>query len=232
MKHRLLIIYYLILAVFNLASEDIAPITSSAPAPEGAVVKEQLPEKTPASEEGLASWYAGKFQGRYTASGEIFDTNQLTAAHKSLPFGTLVKVTNLENTLSVIVRINDRGPFVEGRIIDLSRKAAAQIGLSAQGIVKVRLDIVGKVEYTFIYTIQLGAYAEEENALAVQKRLQPHQLAVILEKTTTGYTRVLLKQLTRNEAEQAQALLKKLGFKNYLVKKEISLEFPDTPMIR
>ena len=68
-------------------------------------------------EEGLASWYGGKFQGRKTASGERFDTNKLTAAHRTLPFDTVVKVTNLENNRSVEVRINDRGPFVEGRII-------------------------------------------------------------------------------------------------------------------
>ena len=77
-----------------------------------------------AAEEGLASWYAGKFQGRKTASGEIFDTAKMTAAHKTLAFGTRVRVRNLANEKEVVVRINDRGPFVEGRIIDLSRAAA------------------------------------------------------------------------------------------------------------
>ena len=96
-----------------------------------------------AAEEGLASWYGGKFQGRRTASGELFDTRQLTAAHKSLPFGTLVLVTNLENGRSVTVRINDRGPFVPGRVIDLSLAAAAAIGLAGRGVAPVRLEVAG-----------------------------------------------------------------------------------------
>ncbi|TVR05053.1 MAG: septal ring lytic transglycosylase RlpA family protein, partial [Spirochaetaceae bacterium] len=71
--------------------------------------------------DGLASWYGGKFQGRLTANGEVFDTNQLTAAHRTLPFGTIVRVINPVSEQQVVVRINDRGPFVEGRVIDLSR---------------------------------------------------------------------------------------------------------------
>ena len=86
---------------------------------------------------GLASYYADKFNGRKTANGEIFDENKLTAAHKTLPFGTIVKVTNLTNNKSVIVRVNDRGPFVAGRIIDLSKAAAKKINLIEAGVVKV-----------------------------------------------------------------------------------------------
>ncbi|UCF96601.1 MAG: septal ring lytic transglycosylase RlpA family protein, partial [Spirochaetaceae bacterium] len=93
-------------------------------------------------QQGLASWYGGKFQGRQTASGEIFDTNKFTAAHKTLAFGTIVKVTNLENEKSTVVRINDRGPFIPGRIIDLSRAAAAAIGLAGQGVAEVRIEVL------------------------------------------------------------------------------------------
>ncbi len=93
-------------------------------------------------EVGYASYYSTEFKGRRTASGEIFDPMKLTAAHKKLPFGTLVKVTNLENHKSVIVRINDRGPFVKGRIIDLSYKAALKIGLVSKGVAKVKLEVV------------------------------------------------------------------------------------------
>ncbi len=91
---------------------------------------------------GYASWYGGKFQGRKTASGEIFDTNKLTAAHKRLPFGTHVEVTNLANGKSVVVRINDRGPFVEGRIIDLSRAAAVRIDMLGSGVAEVKIRVV------------------------------------------------------------------------------------------
>ena len=86
---------------------------------------------------GLASWYGPGFHGRRTASGETFNTNALTAAHRTLPFGTQVRVVNQQNGRSVMVRINDRGPFSHGRVIDLSRAAAQLIGLS--GIAKVML---------------------------------------------------------------------------------------------
>lgn len=91
---------------------------------------------------GLASYYGNEFNGRKTASGEIFDNNKMTAAHKSIPFGTLVRVTNLKNNLSVIVVINDRGPFVEGRIIDLSFTAARQIDMIRDGVTQVEIEIL------------------------------------------------------------------------------------------
>lgn len=91
---------------------------------------------------GKASYYADKFHGRRTASGEIYDKSKMTAAHRSLPFGTIVEVTNLSNNRSVTVRINDRGPFVSGRIIDLSRTAAEEIGMIRQGVVDVEIRII------------------------------------------------------------------------------------------
>lgn len=90
--------------------------------------------------EGIASYYAGRFHGRMTANGEIFDMNALTAAHRTLPFGTWVRVTNLENGREVVVRINDRGPYIDGRIIDLSREAAREIGLIRPGTGEVKLE--------------------------------------------------------------------------------------------
>jgi rare lipoprotein A len=91
---------------------------------------------------GPASWYGGKFHGRRTANGERFDMNELTAAHRSLPFGTRVRVTNERNGRSVVVRINDRGPFVGNRIIDLSRGAAAAVGMVSTGVAPVRVDVL------------------------------------------------------------------------------------------
>jgi rare lipoprotein A (peptidoglycan hydrolase) len=95
-----------------------------------------------AYEEGMASYYADEFNGRKTSNGEIFDMNKLTAAHKSLPFNSVVKVTNLDNQLSVIVRVNDRGPFVEGRIIDLSLAAARSINMVGSGTAKVSVEVI------------------------------------------------------------------------------------------
>lgn len=91
---------------------------------------------------GIASWYGAEYQGRPTASGEIFDRNVMTAAHKSLAFQTWVEVNNLENGRKVRVKINDRGPFVEGRIIDLSERAADELGMKIAGLAQVSLKIV------------------------------------------------------------------------------------------
>jgi rare lipoprotein A len=91
---------------------------------------------------GGASYYGKRFHGRKTASGERFDMNAMTAAHRTLPFGSKIKVTNPSNGLSVVVRINDRGPFAKGRVIDLSRAAAQSIGMIQRGHARVELDLV------------------------------------------------------------------------------------------
>jgi len=93
-------------------------------------------------QEGEASYYAHRYHGRTTANGEIYDENKMTAAHKTLPFGTTVRVTNLANGKKVVVRINDRGPFIKGRIIDLSYKAAGELDYISRGVVKVRVEIL------------------------------------------------------------------------------------------
>jgi len=108
---------------------------SGTPAKNGAV-------KTGYKETGKASFYAMKYQSRKTASGEVFDQSAYSAAHNKLPFGTKVKVTNVKNGKSVIVRINDRGPFVRGRIIDLSRSAFSKIGNTRAGVIEVTIEVV------------------------------------------------------------------------------------------
>lgn len=96
----------------------------------------------PYHETGIASWYGPGFDGNLTANGEIYDMNGISAAHKTLPFGTVVRVVDLETGRSIVVRINDRGPFVEGRIIDLSKGAAEKLGMIERGIISVGLRIV------------------------------------------------------------------------------------------
>lgn len=93
------------------------------------------------TQKGLASWYGKEFHGRRTASGDIYDMYKYTAAHGTLPFGTLVRVTNLGNGRSVVVKINDRGPFIRKRIIDLSYAAAKKIGMIEQGVVQVEIMV-------------------------------------------------------------------------------------------
>ncbi len=91
---------------------------------------------------GIASFYGAKFEGRRTASGEVFKTTEMTAAHRTLPFGTQLRVTNLRNGKSVVVRVNDRGPHIRGRIIDLSKAAAKKIGITRTGIARVKLEVL------------------------------------------------------------------------------------------
>lgn len=127
----------ILLSLIALAA--CAPRTRPAPT--------SVPPSVPASgavfyDEGVASWYGPNFIGRPTANGEIFDPSELTAAHQTLPFDTLVQVTHLENGRSVVVRINDRGPFVGRRIIDLSRAAAERIDMIGSGTARVRLDLL------------------------------------------------------------------------------------------
>jgi peptidoglycan lytic transglycosylase len=100
----------------------------------------------PAPEVGVASWYGGNLHGHRTASGDTFDQRELSAAHPTLPLGTRVHVTNLANGRSVVVRINDRGPFVRGRTIDVSRAAAERLGMLRRGTARVRIEVVGGSE--------------------------------------------------------------------------------------
>jgi len=92
--------------------------------------------------EGVASYYADEFHGKRTSNGEIYDMNDLTAAHRTFPFGTKVRITNLENGKTVLVRVNDRGPFHEGRIIDLSLGAATELDLVKIGTARVRIEVL------------------------------------------------------------------------------------------
>jgi len=184
-------------------------------------------------EEGLASWYGGKFQGRRTASGEIFDTNQFTAAHKTLPFGTLVLVTNLDNAKTTVVRINDRGPFVSGRIIDLSRAAAAAIGMTGKGLAPVRLEPASPAPSPApgesppdslsagpTYSIQLGAFRTGSHAQRLAARLIAAGFAARIEEAAGGIHRVLVAEVAELELEATQRGLREAGFVEQLVRRE------------
>ncbi len=124
---------------------------------------------------GIASWYGPGFHGHPTSSGEIYDQNQLTAAHQTLPLGTRVEVTNLDNGRSVEVRINDRGPFVDGRIIDLSYAAARTLGMVGPGTVPVRLEVLNGSSPTLeaaAFTVQVGSFADPDNANRLKASLE------------------------------------------------------------
>lgn len=130
-------------------------------------------------EEGLASWYGPGFHGKQTANGERYNQYGMTAAHKILPLGTTVTVTNLTTRKSVSLRINDRGPFVGDRVIDLSRKAAEQLGVIAKGTARVRITTSGSVpklrddgDIEGNFFVQVGAFGSKENAQKLVNELQ------------------------------------------------------------
>ena len=131
-----------------------------------------MPSAKGYSEEGIASWYGMKFQGRLTSNGEVFDVYKATAAHKSLPLPSFVRVTNLENNTSMIVRVNDRGPFVDDRLIDVSYGVAVRLGFAEQGTTRVRveyIDVSGTddwraTEAMTYRRLQLGAYEQRSSA--------------------------------------------------------------------
>lgn len=119
------------------------------------------------TEEGLASWYGVPYHGRPAANGEIYDMEKMVAAHRTMPFNTWLKVTNLNNGLSANVRVIDRGPFVRGRIIDVSKAAARQIQLIGPGVARVRLEVISApadVPSEDFYAVQVGAFASYTNA--------------------------------------------------------------------
>lgn len=118
--------------------DEVAP----APSLPVTTVAATVPAKPGYRQVGIASWYGDRHQGRMTASGQIFDQNRLTAAHRTLPLDTKARVTNLENGRSVEVTVNDRGPYIRGRVIDLSARAARELGMTRRGLALVRIEVL------------------------------------------------------------------------------------------
>ncbi len=132
--------YFVVLLCLFLASCAVRPATDKKKQPSTSTPRPHAPTGKVKTETGVASYYHDKFAGRPTANGEKYQPQQLTAAHKKLPFGTQVKVTNLSNGKSVVVRINDRGPHTKGRVLDLSKKAAQNLDMIRSGTAKVKLE--------------------------------------------------------------------------------------------
>lgn len=181
---------------------------------------------------GIASWYGPNFNGRLTSDGEVYNMYGLTAANKILPMNTIVKVTNLNNNRSVVVRINDRGPFVNNRIIDLSKAAASRIGMIATGTAPVRLKILGFVNKGVVtipqpsmlqhspktkvltnFAIQIGAFTRYSGALITQKRYNNVDgYKAIIKDTDNNGRRLFKVWLTgfKSEAEARDYIKQKL----------------------
>lgn len=176
---------------------------------------------------GIASWYGREYHGRTTANGEIYNMYGITAAHKTLPFGTIVKVTRKENGKSVILKINDRGPFIEGREIDLSFGAARALDMVNDGIAPVQIAIL-KLPGPSIraiagdYTLQVGSFIIKTNAEQLQQILrQAHSDVYIATRETWKgrYYRVRLGRFkSRESAEELASRLRQKGYVVYLTR--------------
>jgi rare lipoprotein A len=178
------------------------------------------------TQKGIASWYGPTFHGKKTANGEIYDMHAMTAAHTTLPLGTWVRVRNRANGKEVTVRINDRGPFVHGRIIDLSKAAADALDLIGHGTGKVQVTaLTGPPKTTKpaaaktpkTYTLQVGSFDQKANAEALVRRLSADHAPVHL-ISESGTFKVRVGRFTdRNAAEAAKIRLADAGFAPFTV---------------
>ena len=167
---------------------------------------------------GVASWYGGEFHGRPTSSGEIYDMYQLTCAHNTLPLGTVVMVTNLENGRSLELKVNDRGPFVKERILDVSYSAAQMLGMWEKGTALVKVEVISPgIELVQRFTLQVGSFADETNAQKLAEQLRKsfeNVYVAIVETLTQKYHRVRVGQFeTRESALVIAEKLSQMGFK-------------------
>jgi rare lipoprotein A len=175
------------------------------------------------AEFGTASWYGPGFNGNRTSSGEIYNQYEMTAAHPRLPLGTRVAVTNLQNGRAVEVRINDRGPFVKSRAIDLSYAAARSLGMLGPGTVPVRIDVLGAEAppTTVAYAVQVGSFENRDNALRLQGSLARRFDGVYvatLEGHDVRYYRVRLGRFSRREdAVRAAQAVTPLGLSAIII---------------
>jgi rare lipoprotein A len=196
----------LLLAIFLLQScgkKKVSAAHPSRPVPS----KVKTP-KIGDTEEGVASWYGHPYHGRAAANGEIYDMEKLTAAHRTLPFNTWVQVQNLSTGQKVDLRIIDRGPFVNNRIIDVSHVAAEQIGLLGPGTARVRVTVIRPpaVEEAYLFAVQVGIFRSKENADKLRDRMQAQfgSARAVERQGTPSVWRVLVGQ--ESSPEKAEAL--------------------------
>lgn len=191
------------------------------------------PSRTPAAvpvpgliyrETGVAAWYGKELHGKKTASGEVFDQEGISAAHRTLPFNALVRVTNLDNLKSIKVRINDRGPFIKSRILELSYGAARELGFTEQGTARVTIETPEAVRDSAQYTVQAAAYTEEENAKTLKYRLSKKFEMVAIVPLETNIVRLFCVRVgsyaSEERAEQIAGKLTIEGLEPIVLRKD------------
>jgi rare lipoprotein A len=199
-----------------------APPATTVPKKSAATTPQPPASSSGYSEEGVASWYGEPFQGHRTSNGEIYDMYLFTAAHRTLPFGAVLRVTNMRNGKQTEVRINDRGPFVANRVIDLSLSAARAIDMVGPGTAQVRLEMIsGPNPSIGSFGVQVGAFLVQENAGNLRDRLAANFSPVnvvpydspngVFYRVRVGHAR------TEQEADQIAEQLRQTGQMNIFV---------------
>jgi rare lipoprotein A len=183
-----------------------SPSGTAAPAHPKHLKTPQTPAPVGYTEEGSASWYGNPFHGRRSSNGEVYDMYKMTAAHRTLPFETMVRVTNLNNGKTTTVRITDRGPFVDNRIIDLSQAAAREIESIGPGVVPVRIEVLGNVDVTAgFFTVQVGAFRDRGNAERLRDRLSVSYSPIFIQQYDSpegAFYRVRVGRISGEQAAQ------------------------------
>jgi peptidoglycan lytic transglycosylase len=197
------------------------PVISSVPTPPAASAPFTPGEFV---EQGIASWYGAPFDGRRAADGEVYDMNTMVAAHRTLPFGSIVRVTNLNNGRQAEVRIIDRGPFVQGRILDLSRAAAQTLGMIGTGTAPVRIQLLsGPNPSVGNFAVQVGAFTVRANADRLRDRLSATYQPVLIQEIDAPnghFYRVRVGSVSSIEAAQelAARLREDEGFQGFVIR--------------
>jgi rare lipoprotein A len=167
---------------------------------------------------GMASWYGEEFHGKLTSNKEIYNMYAMTAAHKTLPFGTYVRVTNLTNGKSAVVRINDRGPFVKGRIIDLSFAAANKLEMSETGVAPVRITVLRRFsprKSSQKFIVQAGSFIDKKNALTLKSKLQKRYRKVYITEYNASSQLYYRVRIRCRSMKAAQRIAESLTMKGY-----------------
>jgi rare lipoprotein A len=221
MNIRALLLLFLLPIIFSCGKKGIDTYPAHEEPPSSGYVIEG------STQIGLASWYGLEEHNRYAASGERFSKHAYTAAHKTLPMGTVVRVTNLENGRDVIVTINDRGPFVGDRIIDLSHAPAKSVDMIQRGVVKVKVEILSSPStrssnyFDPEYTVQVAAYRDNANADSVKRKLDLEYNNVRVEsikiKGDTYYRVRVGRYTSKGDAKKAASKLRKKGYQTRVI---------------
>lgn len=204
----------LLLAIATLTSVAIAACSATTPSHKRTKPIAEVPQPTQSSLVGMASWYGPGFDGHRTATGEVYNQEELTAASTVIPLGSRVMVTNLDNHRSVEVRINDHGPYVKGRKIDLSHEAARTLGVLKPGTARVRIDVISQPAGTRTagtpvrYYVQVGSYSQQTNARRVSNQLAGYYRDVRIDQVNAGarcFYRVRMGSFATHDAARERA---------------------------